>query len=301
MGRMAVHRHDRHDIRPPGDRMTADPSDALIDERVARRGLVISALFFPLVALINAASMLTDAERNGMALDPRVPWILELTSVSMLVLLVPLVARLERWMPFTPETWPRALLVHALGSVVFSTLHVGGMILLRKLTFAVLLDQHYTFFDDVASDSLYEYRKDVLPYAAVLLVLSLIRRIEEHRQEAETAKADAGATGRLTLKCGGRTIRLDARSLEWARAAGNYVDLRANGRNHLARISLAALAQQLTGAGIDAVQIHRSCLVNRDKIVEITPSRDGDFRVRMVGGEELRGSRRYRHLLSADS
>ncbi len=281
--------------------MTSDPSDVLVDERVARRGLVISAVFFPVVALINAASMLTDAERNGMTLDPAVPWILELTSVSVLVLLVPLVARLERWMPFTPETWPRALLVHALGSVVFSILHVAGMILLRKLAFALFLGQDYNFFDDAVSDSVYEYRKDVLPYAAMLMVFSLVRGIEEHRQEAEAARADASATGRLTLKCGGRTIWLDARSLEWARAAGNYVDLRANGRNHLARISLAALAQQLTEAGIDAVQVHRSCLVNRDKVVEITPSRDGDFRIRMADGEELRGSRRYRHLLSAGS
>ncbi|BCH24821.1 LytTR family DNA-binding domain-containing protein [Mesorhizobium sp. L-8-3] len=280
--------------------MTADPSDALIDERVARRGLVISAFFFPVVALINAASMITDAERTGVPLDPRVPWILELTSVSVLVLLVPLVARLERRTPFTPDSWPKALLVHALGSAVFSILHVGGMILLRKLVFAVLLGYDYTFFDNVVNDSLYEYRKDILPYAAILLVLSLVRSIEEHRQDAEAAKADAGATGRLTLKCGGRTIWLDARSLEWARAAGNYVDLRANGKNHLARISLAALTQQLSETGIDAVQVHRSCLVNRDKVVEVAPLRDGDFRIRMADGTELRGSRRYRHILAAD-
>ena len=50
----------------------------------------------------------------------------------------------------------------------------------------------------------------------------------------------------------------------------------------------------MAAAGIDAVRIHRSFLVNRAKVTEIAPSRDGDFKVRTTDGSELRGSRRFR-------
>ena len=272
-------------------------AEAVIDRRIARRALIISALFFPLVGLINAVSLLTDAERAGLAIDPREPWIFEITSVVVLIALVPLVARLERWMPVSAETWMPALGVYAVGSIVFSALHVTGMILLRKLVFAVFLGGEYSFFDEPFRDLLYEYRKDIVPYSAVILVLSLLRGLEEHRREAEAARADARTTGKLTLKCGGRTIFLDAKSFERAEAAGNYVEVQANGATHLARIGLAALGEQLAEAGIETVRIHRSHLVNLAKVSEVASARDGDFRVRMADGSELRGSRRFRHLL----
>jgi DNA-binding LytR/AlgR family response regulator len=271
--------------------------DAEIDQRIARRALAVSALFFPLVGAINAVSLLTDAGRHGLAIDPREPWILEITSVVVLIALVPLVSRLERWMPLTAETWPRALGVYAMGSIVFSALHVAGMIMLRKLAFSIFLGEHYNFFDEPFRDLVYEYRKDILPYSAMILVLGLLRNLEEHRREAKAARTDARTTGKLTLKCGGRTIFLDASSFEWAEAAGNYVDIRSNGATHLVRISLTALGEQLAEAGVEAVRIHRSSIVNVAKMRETAPLNDGDFRVRMADGSELRGSRRFRHLL----
>lgn len=276
---------------------TAGAAESAIDQRVARRALVISALFFSLAGLVNAVSLLTDAERQALILDPRLPWILECTSVAALIALVPLVARLERRFPLTVESWLPVLPVYAAASIVFSALHVIGMVLLRKLVFAAFLGHDYSFLDEPLRDLLYEYRKDLLPYAAVVLVLSLLRTLEEHRHEAAAAKADARATGKLTLKCGGRTIFLDAKSFERAEAAGNYVEVRANGATHLARIGLAALGEQLGEAGIKTVRIHRSHLVNLAKVSEVAPAGDGDFRVRMADGSDLRGSRRFRHLL----
>ena len=272
-------------------------SEDEIDRRVGRRTLLIAAVFFPIVGLINAASLLTDADRHGLGIDPREPWILEATSVAVLVALVPLVVQLERRVPLQAESWLRSLAIYAAGSIVFSALHVAGMVLLRKLAFATLLGEAYSFFDEPLRDLVYEYRKDLLPYAAVVLVLSLLRSLEEHRREAAVARADARTTGKLTLKTGGRTIFLDAHSFEWAEAAGNYVELRANGATHLVRIGLAALGAQLEEARIETVRIHRSHLVNLSKVAEVAPGRDGDFKVRMADGSELRGSRRFRHLL----
>jgi hypothetical protein len=269
-------------------------NEADLDRRILRRSWLIAAVFFPVVALVNAASLLTDAERVGAGIDPRIPWILELTSIAVILALIPLIARLERWIPFSADNWARALLAYALASPVFSALHVAGMILLRKLIYPIVLGQEYSFFDDVFRDTFYEYRKDLTAFAAILLVLTLVRGIEEQRRETQTAKTDARATGRLTLKSGGRTIFLDGRSFDWAAAAGNYVEVRAGGQTHLARISLSALAEQLAEAGIEIARIHRSTIVNRAKVKHTAPLGDGDFQVTVADGSELRGSRRYR-------
>jgi hypothetical protein len=272
--------------------------DLALERRVLSRVIVISAIFLAAVAVINALTLTTEAERSGLAYDPREPWLLEFTSIVALFALVPLVGLYERRFPFAPDTWRPAILWHILGTVLFSAGHILGMWLLRTLTFPIVIGHPYVFFEDLPTDLLYEYRKDLLPYAVVVLTLTLVRSLEEHRREAEAARAEARETGRLTLKSGGRTIFLDARTLDWAEAAGNYVEIRANGATHLARLTLAALEQQLTDAGVDVARIHRSYLVNRLKVVQVEPAGDGDFRIRMADGTELRGSRRFRAVLA---
>jgi len=280
--------------------MAADRTgEAALERRVARRVFLTMTLFLVAIGVLNALGLLTEAQREGRVLDPRVPFILELTSVLAMVPLAPLVILFERRTPFTAETWRSALLWHALGSIVFSLLHVALFIVLRTVAFSVVLGTSYSFFTDLPTDLIYEYRKDIFPYSVLILMLGLQRSLEEHRREAEAARADARQTGKLTLKAGGRTIFLDAASLDWASAAGNYVEIRANGATHLARISLAALEQLLSDAGVDVARVHRSHLVNRAKVREIAPVRDGDFRIRMADGSELRGSRRYRTSLPA--
>jgi hypothetical protein len=264
-----------------------------IDRRVLLRVWAIGGVFLFAVTIINALTFMTEAERVGAPYDARLPWLLEGTSVVVLFLLIPAVAWFESRCPFAADTWPRMLGWHLLGSVAFAAAHIAGLWLLRILAFGAL-GQPYGFFTEPLTDILYEYRKDLLTYALFVLVLSLTRGIELAKREAAVARRDARETGRLTLKSGGRTIFLDAALLDWANAAGNYVEIRANGTTHLVRIGLAALEQQLREAKVPVARVHRSRLVNRDKVREVIPAGDGDIRIRMADGTELRGSRRYR-------
>ena len=265
-----------------------------IDRRVLVRATLVAVGFLVVVGFVNASTLATDAAREGRPINPAEPWVLEYTSVLVMAALVPLVALYERRFPLEAETWKSALAAHVAGSVAFSAMHVAGMIALRHVVYRLVFGQPYAFFDEPMADIFYEYRKDALTYAITVLVIGMLRSLEEHRREAAVARLDARETGRLTLKSGGRTIMLDAKNVEWAQAAANYVEIRAGGRTHLARISLSALEEQMAAAGIDAVRIHRSFLVNRAKVTEIAPSRDGDFKVRTTDGSELRGSRRFR-------
>ena len=267
------------------------------ERQVERQGFVVATIFMLAFGIVNATTILIDADRSGRTVEPVLPFVEELSSVGMFIALFPLVAAFTRRFPVTFENWPRAAVLHFAASIAFSALHVIGMVLIRKALFPLLFAQPYTFFESPLRDIVYEYRKDAITYATFVLVLHLLRQLAEHRREIAAARADARKSGRVTLKCGGRTIWIPARSFDWAEAAGNYVEVKAGGRSHLARIGLSALEAQLRDAGLDVTRIHRSFLVNRGKVVEIEPTGDGDFRAKMADGATLRGSRRYRENL----
>lgn len=272
-------------------------SDEDLEQRIGRRVFFVCLASFPIIAAINAASWWTDAVRMGLTVDPLQPWLYEFTSIVAILALVPLVILLERRFPLTPGKLVRTLAALAAGSVAFSLLHVAGMVLLRTLLAPLVLGGSYWFFDDPLTDLIYEFRKDVFPYAGIIAIATLSRSVEESRREAAAARAEARETGRLTLKSGGRSFFIDAGATEWARAAGNYAEIRAGGRTWLPRVTLTALEQQLREAGVDMVRVHRSHIVNRAMVTEIVPAGDGDFRVRLRDGSEVRGSRRYRDQL----
>jgi hypothetical protein len=276
-----------------------DDSEAEIDRRVMWRATAIAALFLFPMAVVNALTLIADAERFGIARDPRHIWLLEVSSIVVIVALIPALALWERRFPLEPGRWPTLIAAHVAGSLVYSLLHIVGMAAVRVVLFRVLFGVSFDVTDDPLGDLIYEYRKDVLTYALGLTILTILRALEEQRRDAATARAEARSSGRLTLKSGGRTLMLDAGAVAWARAAGNYVELSAGGRTHLARTTLATLEQQLAEAGADMARVHRSLLVSRAAIAETIPAGDGDLRIRLADGTELRGSRRYRQNLGA--
>jgi len=115
--------------------------------------------------------------------------------------------------------------------------------------------------------------------------------------EATAACRDARETQRLTLKCGGRVMHLEATNFLAAKAAGNYVEIDFQTGSHLARITLGELQNQLLEARVDAIRCHRSWLVNQDQIREIRPTGEGDVEITLDSGQQIPGSRRYRDQL----
>jgi two-component system LytT family response regulator len=105
----------------------------------------------------------------------------------------------------------------------------------------------------------------------------------------------AGERGRLAIRVDGRLVILKAEEIDWIEAAGVYVELHARKRVYLHRTSITQLETQL---GTDRfVRIHRSTLVNIDRVRELTPRTHGEFRVLLLDGTELKLSRGYRHRL----
>jgi two-component system LytT family response regulator len=99
-----------------------------------------------------------------------------------------------------------------------------------------------------------------------------------------------GTLDRLLVRDGARLTVLRTDAVDWAEADGDYVALHVGPRTHLIRETLTVLSAQL---GSRFVRVHRSAVVNVERVRELRPTASGDCLVRMLDGTEVRASRRY--------
>jgi len=100
---------------------------------------------------------------------------------------------------------------------------------------------------------------------------------------------------RFTIRSSERIYFVPYEEVDWIEAAGNYVRLHTRKETHLLRSSTQALEATLEGTPF--VRIHRSTLVNVDRIKELKPSFFGSFEVILHDGQRLTMSRTHRDAL----
>ncbi|WP_152983945.1 LytTR family DNA-binding domain-containing protein, partial [Stenotrophomonas panacihumi] len=188
--------------------------------------------------------------------------------------------------------------LYLLGSVVWSVLHVAGMVAVRKAVYALLGD-HYDF-GDIWVRWGYEYLKDVRTFA-LLVITSHAAAWFGRRLQGEARLFDLPDEGpplepverpeRFLVRKLGRDFLVAAADIEWLQAAGNYVNLHLRGHDYPLRSTLAGIEARLDPAVF--VRVHRSYLVNLGRVVSIEPQDSGDASVHMDDGSVLPCSRRY--------
>ena len=87
-----------------------------------------------------------------------------------------------------------------------------------------------------------------------------------------------------------------AEEIDWIEADEYYAKLHIGGRVHMVRQTMHALEEQLPAAQF--VRIHRSTIVNLDRIVALEPMFQGDYTVILTDGTRLRMSRRRRDVIA---
>jgi len=121
---------------------------------------------------------------------------------------------------------------------------------------------------------------------------------EERKDLRENLQALSGylkrkAPERILVKTGGRIYFIRVPEIDWIEAQGNYVLLHVGKESHLIREPIGELETQLQGGGF--LRIHRSTLVNVERIRELRQLLHGDYRVWLRDGTQLTLSRRYRN------
>lgn len=110
-----------------------------------------------------------------------------------------------------------------------------------------------------------------------------------------TRPADQGLE-RLVVRDGERSILLPVEEIDWIEAANYYVVVHAATRTYVIRDTLAALERELDPR---FVRVHRSTIVNLDRVVEFQRLFHGDFAVLLADGTDLKLSRTYRGAVEA--
>lgn len=100
---------------------------------------------------------------------------------------------------------------------------------------------------------------------------------------------------RLMVKFAGRAVFLKAEEIDWVGAEGNYLRLRSGKAVYLLRGRLSELEKRLDPDLF--FRIHRSTIVNLDRIREVNATFQGDGAVVLKDGTRLAASREHRKKL----
>lgn len=123
--------------------------------------------------------------------------------------------------------------------------------------------------------------------------LSKALELLESKNAAITHKTPA----KLALKTSTRVVFVDPSEIDWIEAADYCLRVHIGTTAHLLRESMQTMQQRLDDTMF--VRIHRSSIVNVDRIREIQPLFHGDYVVVLIDGTKLRVSRSRRHALEA--
>ncbi|MGE3956943.1 MAG: LytR/AlgR family response regulator transcription factor [Vicinamibacterales bacterium] len=111
------------------------------------------------------------------------------------------------------------------------------------------------------------------------------------------ADGETGRRSRLMVKSGGRIHFVRTADIDWCDAAGNYVRMHVGPQEYLVRDTMSHLESQLDPQQF--MRIHRSTIVNVDRIQEMQSSFNGEYVVLLRNGTRLTLSRGYRDAIQA--
>ncbi|MGO1003462.1 LytR/AlgR family response regulator transcription factor [Lysobacter sp. CA196] len=135
-------------------------------------------------------------------------------------------------------------------------------------------------------------RKTEDHYERLLKFIATLPGTQRSKLDSLLGDADPRAGNKLTIKDGHRLLRIDADSIRWIDAAGDYMCIHANDETHVLRGTMQHLERRLDPHKF--ARIHRSTIVNLERVKEMRPHLNGEYFLLLDSGHELKLSRSYR-------
>ncbi len=206
------------------------------------------------------------------------------------------IARLTTAQFAVPLKWPQLLGVHLLLALAFAMAHSAIAISLSFLFEDV--GNGPGWGEAVTAHVLKKAPLNLVVYFAIAAVTKalLLARVANTSHTAGRPTGDpARPAERLLVKDRGTETFVDVARIDRIEAEGNYVVIRVGDKRFLERRTLGGLEKLLRGAGF--MRIHRSHLVNLDRVDRIEAGFKGRYEVVMVDGTHLPMGRTYRKEL----
>jgi len=113
----------------------------------------------------------------------------------------------------------------------------------------------------------------------------------------ESLARTRNAPDRIAVRNNGRLVFLKLEDIDWIEASDNYVCLHCGRETHVVRETMSELEARLDPAKF--LRVHRSAIVNIDRIRELQPWFRGDYRVILRDGTELTLTKNHREKLES--
>ncbi len=112
------------------------------------------------------------------------------------------------------------------------------------------------------------------------------------KQKIAHSRDNPGKLERLSIKSAGQITFVKVSDIDWIEAADYYACLHVGAKTHMLRRTISELEQDLDP--VIFCRIHRSTIVNCERISGLKLNEDGDYDVLLINGARLRLSRTYR-------
>ena len=122
------------------------------------------------------------------------------------------------------------------------------------------------------------------------------RALARAREKIAYQASHRQAPRRLVVKAPGRLLFIHVSDVDWVEAASYYSCLHVGSETHAIRRTMAELERDL---GDDFIRIHRSTIVNLDRVAGLELQSSGEYAVVLSTGVRLRLSRRYKQALQS--
>jgi hypothetical protein len=248
-------------------------------------------------SVILATSVIMEANRSGVpSFQLWEPFVWEFSSAIATILLLPACVWLLKKQPFNWSKIKYSLTVYFICSLFFSIVHVSVMVAIREI---IYWTQSLNYdFGNILIEFIYEYRKDLMSFISLLVVIKgygfIVSRLQGEASPIAVGEEEniTQRFDRLLVKKLGKEFIVKVEDVEWLESSGNYVNLHSKGRIYPTRTTLTQLISQIEEQGF--CRIHRSYAVNLNNIDSITPLSSGDSEVKLNNGKILNLSRRYK-------
>jgi two-component system, LytTR family, response regulator len=125
----------------------------------------------------------------------------------------------------------------------------------------------------------------------------LAQRLRALLETTDASRSGDGPLHRFVVKTGDHSHVVRAADVDWIEAADYCARLHAGTAVHVIRVSLATLEEQLDAR--EFFRLHRSAIVNLDRVRRIDTDRNGDAAVVLTDGTRIRLARGRRAALES--
>ncbi len=148
-------------------------------------------------------------------------------------------------------------------------------------------------YDDARFEAALKRAKDAVRHRQTQQVDARLYQLLDYLQTG----GPPAVSERILVKSSGEIFFLKAEEIDWIEAEGDYMKFHVGGKTHLMRETMARLEARLDPKRF--IRIHRSTIVNVDRMRKLSPSFAGEYAVILQDGTKLKLSRGYHERIAA--